>query len=409
MLAMKVALAASFVSVVVGFCPAPKSLLRTPERGALPLPSRDNGMPAAAARTSIRMASSSPSDGGSDEQSTGPFTRKSLLEGVTKAAGVLGAGTFVQKGFVAGVPYNGSPDLSGKAAVITGGNTGLGKETAVRLAQLGADVTIACRNPHRAFAALEDIKAQAPGAKVGAMPLDLASLDSVGSFAKRYTSSSDRLDILVNNAGVMAIPERQATKDGFEMQFGTNHLGHFRLTSLLMPALLKSPDARVVNVASAAHLFASSVEWDDLNAQAPGAYAPWKAYGLSKLSNIYFTKALQRRVDSKGAGSITATSLHPGACRTELGRYLFDPSQPANPLVYPALAALTLVTRSPKEGAQTQIACAADPALGTGSSAGGTYYVGPKISELPSELARDPEAAERMWAASEKLVGKFSV
>lgn len=114
MLAMKVALAASFVSVVVGLCPAPKSLLRMPERGALLLPSRDNGIPAAAARTSIRMASSSPADGGGDEQSTGPFTRKSLLEGVTKAAGVLGAGTFVQKGFVAGVPYHGSPDLSGK-------------------------------------------------------------------------------------------------------------------------------------------------------------------------------------------------------------------------------------------------------------------------------------------------------
>lgn len=108
-------------------------------------------------------------------------------------------------------------------------------------------------------------------------------------------------------------------------------------------------------------------------------------------------------------GSVTCTALHPGACRTELGRYLFDPSVPANPLVYPVLAAGVLVTRSPKEGAQTQIACAADPALVKGRGAGGQYYVGPKISELPSALARDPEAAERMWAASERLVGKFAV
>ncbi|CAN0410166.1 unnamed protein product, partial [Hapterophycus canaliculatus] len=136
--------------------------------------------------------------------------------------------------------------------------------------------------------------------------------------------------------------------------FASGPSGHFRLTSLLMPSLLKSPDARVVSVSSSAHLFASTVEWDDLNAQAPGAYAPWKAYGLSKLSNIFFAKALQKRVDSKG-GSVTCTALHPGACRTELGRYLFDPSQPANPLVYPVLAAATLVTRSPKEGAQTQV------------------------------------------------------
>lgn len=107
--------------------------------------------------------------------------------------------------------------------------------------------------------------------------------------------------------------------------------------------------------------------------------------------------------------SVTCTTLHPGACRTELGRYLFDPSQPANPLVYPLLAAATLVTRSPKEGAQTQIACAADVALGAGKGAGGMYYVGPKISEKPSDIARDPEAAERMWAASERMVGQFVV
>lgn len=343
-----------------------------------------------------------------EDSSSGPFTRKSLLEGVTKAAGVLGAGTFVQKGFFAGVPYHGTPDLTGKTAVITGGNTGLGKETAVKLAELGADVTIACRNPEKAFAALEEIKAKAPGAKVTAMPLDLASLASVDSFAKRYSSSAGALDILVNNAGVMAIPERQATKDGFEMQFGTNHLGHFRLTSRLMPSLLKSPDARVVSVSSSAHQFASTVEWDDLNAEREGAYQPWKAYGLSKLSNIFFAKELQKRLDSKGA-SVTCTALHPGACRTELGRYLFDPSQPINPLAYPLLAAATLVTRTPQEGAQTQIACAADPALGAGRGAGGQYYVGPKISELPTALARNSEAAGRMWAASEGLVGKFDV
>eukprot|EP00904_Undaria_pinnatifida_P001762 jgi/Undpi1/11587/HiC_scaffold_30.g13882.m1 len=348
------------------------------------------------------MSSSADEDG----EGGGLFTRKALLEGVTKGAGVLGAGTFVQKGLFAGVPYHGNPDLTGKKAIITGGNTGLGKETAVKLAQLGADVTIACRNPEKAFAAAEEIKAKAPGAKVAAMPLDLASLTSVDSFAKRYSDSADALDILVNNAGVMAIPERQATKDGFEMQFGTNHLGHFRLTSRLMPSLLKSADARVVSVSSSAHQFASTVEWDDLNAEREGAYQPWKAYGLSKLSNIFFAKELQKRLDSKGA-SVTCTALHPGACRTELGRYLFDPSQPANPLVYPLLAAAILVTRTPTEGAQTQIACAADPALGLGRGAGGQYYVGPKISELPSALARDSEAAGRMWAASEGLVGKF--
>ncbi|CAN0206463.1 unnamed protein product [Ascophyllum nodosum] len=400
---MKILLAANLASLALSFTPVPiPPFLVQPASSKLAYKTRyrpGSGIRANNYGTLVMSAA--------EDEGEGAFTRKKLLEGVTKASGVLAAGTFVQRGFFAGVTYHGKPDLSGRSAVITGGNTGLGKETAIRLAQLGADVTIACRSPDRAAAALEDIKAQAPGAKVvKAMPLDLASLDSIDSFAQSYASS--KLDILVNNAGVMAIPERQTTRDGFEKQFGINHLGHFRLTSLLMPSLTKSPDARVVSVSSSAHLFATTVDWDDLNAQAPDAYGPWKAYGLSKLSNILFTRALQKRVDDRGA-SVTCTTLHPGACRTELGRYLFDPNQPANPLVYPVLAAATLLTKSAKKGAQTQIACAADPSLVKSRGAGGLFYIEPKVTKMPSELARDPEAAERMWAASEKMVGKFAV
>ncbi|CAM9394948.1 unnamed protein product [Discosporangium mesarthrocarpum] len=162
---------------------------------------------------------------GVDTEGNGPFTRKSLLEGAGKAAGVVGVGGFLRRGFVVGTPYSGTPDLTGKTAVITGGNTGLGKETAIRLAQLGADVTIACRNPEKASAAVEDIKVKAPEAKVSSAPLDLASLDSVSSFARGYSQKVEKLDILVNNAGVMAVPERQSTKEGNELQFGINHLG----------------------------------------------------------------------------------------------------------------------------------------------------------------------------------------
>ncbi|CAM9649873.1 unnamed protein product, partial [Choristocarpus tenellus] len=189
--------------------------------------------------------------------------------------------------------------------------------------------------------------------------------------------------------------------------------GHFRLTNLLLPKVLQSKDGRVINVSSSAHMIPQSINWDDLNASKPGSYGPWSAYGLSKLSNILFTKELQKRLDKRGGGSSTVTcmALHPGACRTELGRYIFDPSQAVNPLLLPLLGAATLVTRSPKEGAQTQICCAADPLLGCkggSKSGGGQYFTAPKFMETPSTLARDPENALRMWKETEALVGGFS-
>lgn len=202
------------------------------------------------------------------------------------------------------------PSLVGRTAVVTGGNSGLGLVTAVELARHGANVTIAVRDLAKGASAQAQILAQAPGANVTVAHLDLADLDSITAFAETVAM----LDILVNNAGVMAMPQRR-TKDGFEMQFGTNHLGHFALTGLVLPALTARPGSRIVTVASNAHKFGRMNFNDLMNEQ---KYRPWSVYGQSKLANLLFTLELTRRLAVADVPT-TAYAAHPGYAASNLG------------------------------------------------------------------------------------------
>ncbi|HVN27463.1 MAG TPA: oxidoreductase, partial [Candidatus Binataceae bacterium] len=205
------------------------------------------------------------------------------------------------------------PDLSGLTIVVTGGNSGIGYEAALQFARKNAQVILACRSVDKASAAAKQIIASYPGAKAEVMALDLSSLSSIRSFAGLFHSSHRTLDVLVNNAGVMALPYRR-TEDGFEMQFGTNHLGHFALTGLLLDALLTREGARVVNVASGAHRM-GRIRFDDL--QWEHRYYKWLAYGQSKLANLLFNLELQRRADAAGV-KLLAVACHPGYAATNL-------------------------------------------------------------------------------------------
>jgi NAD(P)-dependent dehydrogenase (short-subunit alcohol dehydrogenase family) len=200
------------------------------------------------------------------------------------------------------------PDLTGRRALVTGANSGIGFPTALELARAGAAVTLACRKPDQGAAAVDRIRAQLPQASVDFLPLDLASLTSVEQLAQRWEGP---LHLLINNAGVMAPPTYQQTADGFELQFGTNHLGHFALTGRLLPHLLEAGDARVVTVASIAH---RGGERDVLFGNQGGTYNAQHAYSNSKLANLLFGQELQRRAQ----GKLTSTMAHPGVSSTNL-------------------------------------------------------------------------------------------
>lgn len=205
------------------------------------------------------------------------------------------------------------PDLTGRTAVVTGANSGIGFATARELARAGASVVLACRSEQRAAEAIAAMQRQAPGIEVSFLPLDLADLASVRAFADEYSRTRGTLDLLVNNAGVMALPRRE-TADGFEMQLGTNHLGHFALTGLLLPALLATPAPRVTTVSSTAHKI-GRMHFDDL--QGERRYSRWVAYGQAKLANLLFAYELQRRADAAGV-PLTSTAAHPGYAATNL-------------------------------------------------------------------------------------------
>nr|MBF6620797.1 SDR family NAD(P)-dependent oxidoreductase [Patulibacter sp.] len=204
-------------------------------------------------------------------------------------------------------------DLRGRRAVVTGANSGLGLQTATELARAGADVTLACRSAERAERAVATIRDAVPGALLHVEALDLSDLASVRACAERITANGQPLDILINNAGVMATPQRR-TADGFELQLGTNHLGHFAFTGLLLDALRAAPAPRVVTVSSAMHRV-GSIDFDDL--QWERSYGPWKAYGRSKLANLLFARELQVRVDAAGI-PLRSYAAHPGYSATAL-------------------------------------------------------------------------------------------
>jgi len=293
------------------------------------------------------------------------------------------------------------PDLAGRTAVVTGANGGLGLETARALAGAGAHVVMAARDQKRAKEAQADILEGQPGASLEVVPLDLASLLSVRDAADQILAKHDRVDILVNNAGVMACPERK-TQDGFEMQFGVNHLGHFALTSLLMPALLRAEAARVVSVTSTAHHMGRAV--DPANPHLHGSYGPWKAYGQSKLANFHFAIGLQRRFEAahRRAASLAA---HPGLSDTDLqARSVESSGGGASQKFFHVLAGRTGMT--PAQGALPQIRAATDPA-----AKGGQFYAprfvnnGPPVRRPILRRIGLAGAIDKLWQVSERETG----
>lgn len=289
------------------------------------------------------------------------------------------------------------PDQSGRVAVVTGANTGLGLENARALAAKGATVVLAVRNLDKGKSAVAKIKSTVPRADVRVQPLDLASLTSVREAAEGLRDDYDSIDILINNAGLMYTP-RSTTEDGFELQIGVNHLGHFALTGLLLDRLLAADSARIVSVASIAHKIMSEIDFDNL--QSERSYNRVAAYGRSKLANLLFTYELQRRLAAADSNAV-ALAAHPGVASTELARN--------SPFYIKAFELLYRpVLQSPKMGALATLRAATDEA-----AVGGQYY-GPsglgEVSGLPkivssTKRSHDVTLQRKMWAVSEELTG----
>jgi NAD(P)-dependent dehydrogenase (short-subunit alcohol dehydrogenase family) len=292
------------------------------------------------------------------------------------------------------------PDLTGRTAVVTGANSGLGYWTAVELARHGAAVTLAARDPGRGADALERLRSEVMGADAELALLDLADLSSVRAFAAAYRP--DGLDLLVNNAGVMAVPLRH-TADGFESHFATNHLGHFALTGLLLPRLLARPGARVVTVTSPYH-WIGRIDFADLDAR--GRYRKWPAYAQSKLANLLFTFELQRRADAAGV-DLRATSAHPGYAATNL--QATGPRLAGNRIAEAGSVVVTRLIGQPAQaGAAPTLRAATDPAVRGGEVFGpdGAFERRGAPKRVPvSRRARDRAVAERLWTVSEEKTG----
>ena len=288
------------------------------------------------------------------------------------------------------------PDQTGRVAVVTGANTGLGLETAKALAARGASVVLAVRNLEKGKQAAATITTTSSGADVAVQRLDLSSLDSVREAAAELRAGHDRIDLLINNAGVMYTP-RRTTADGFELQFGTNHLGHFALTGLLLDRLLGADGSRVVTVSSVGHRIRSRIDFDDLAFQR--RYSRVAAYGRSKLANLLFTYELQRRLAQADASTI-AVAAHPGGSNTELVRN--------SPLVLRALNAAfgSLIAQSAAMGALPTLRAATDPTV-----IGGQYYGPDGFRELrghptvvpSSRRSHETDTQQRLWTVSEEL------
>ncbi|KAG7473267.1 hypothetical protein MATL_G00093920 [Megalops atlanticus] len=302
-----------------------------------------------------------------------------------------GVGLVALRRWLAGGVCRSKVRLDGKTVLITGANTGIGKETAVDLATRGARVILACRDMTRANTAADEIRQRSGNGNVVIKMLDLASLQSVRNLAKDILENEERLDILINNAGVMMCPKWR-TEDGFEMQFGVNHLGHFLLTNCLLDLLKKSAPSRIVNVSSLAHE-KGEIYFDDINLDKD--YCPQKSYRQSKLANVLFSQELAARLEGTG---VTVYSLHPGVIRTELGRH-FWPTIPLWKRII--FQPLLLLIKSPWEGAQTTIYCAVEESL---EKTSGLYY----SDCAPKEAApqgHDAATAKKLWDVSASMVG----
>ncbi|PWI44492.1 oxidoreductase [Streptomyces sp. ICBB 8177] len=292
------------------------------------------------------------------------------------------------------------PDQTGRVAVVTGANSGIGFHTACELARHGARVLLACRSERRGQEAATRMRAEAPGARVAFRLLDLADLASVRALAEDF-ADEERLDLLINNAGVMALPYTR-TADGFEAQFGVNHLGHFALTGLLLPKLLATPDARVVTVSSGMHALAN-IDPGDLNSER--RYRRWIAYGRSKTANLLFVHELARRLAAAGSPLVVAAS-HPGYADTNL--QTAGPAMEGRRLAARlAKAANRVVAQPPSGGALPTLYAATAPGVAPDDFYG-PHWPGLRGSPAKSWRASwtlSDTAAERLWTASEQLTG----
>ncbi len=292
------------------------------------------------------------------------------------------------------------PSQQGRLAIVTGANSGIGYQTSRYLARAGAAVLLACRNAEKGEAARAKIAADYPAANVQVRVLDVADLDSVRRFATEFLNDDKPLDLLINNAGVMALPERRTTPQGFEMQFGTNHLGHFALTGMLLPALLRQAGSRVVTVASIAHK-GGKLNFDDLNAER--SYDPRGAYQQSKLANVVFGLEFDRRLRARAAGTQSIVA-HPGVAVTNI-----ISNGMGNGLQGRIVNALMpLVAQSDDRGSWPLLYAATSP-----EARGGGYYGPDGIAEIkgtpvevkPKPHAMDAAAGKRLWDISEELTG----
>src|SRR5215471_2996548 len=285
------------------------------------------------------------------------------------------------------------PGQQGRLAVVTGSNTGLGFETAQVLAARGASVVLAVRDTEKGKRAAARIAVTAPGANVTVQPLDLASLESIRAAAAELRARHPAIDLLINNAGVMFTPQ-QTTRDGFELQFGTNHLGHFALTGLLLEQMLPVPGSRVVTVSSQAHRLRARINFGDL--QSERSYSKVAAYSQSKLANLMFTYELQRRLS--GAGTTIAVAAHPGLASTELTRHSSAASA----------ALVRLISQKPAMGALPTLRAATDPGVLGGQYYGPGRLLGTRGYPKPAESSgqsRDTAIQRRLWTVSEELTG----
>jgi NAD(P)-dependent dehydrogenase (short-subunit alcohol dehydrogenase family) len=290
------------------------------------------------------------------------------------------------------------PSQLGKTAVVTGSTGGLGYETVLALAKAGADIILTGRDDRKGQSALDKISREVIGARIRYEHLDLASLASIADFAQRMQVRQS-LDLLINNAGVMALPRRQTTADGFEMQFGTNYLGHFALTARLMPLLRRSSGPRVVSVSSLAHR-TGTIDFGDL--QGTRLYSPWKAYGQSKLACLMFALELQRRSDAAG-WNLTSDAAHPGFSRTNLFA-----SGPGGLLAVATDFAAPFFGHSAADGARPILFAATSPQAKPGAYYGPGGFGELRGAPAPALImprARDAATAARLWDVSEKLTG----
>ncbi|WP_336001619.1 oxidoreductase [Halorientalis halophila] len=296
------------------------------------------------------------------------------------------------------------PDLTGKTVIVTGANSGLGFEATEAFAASGAEVVMACRSRDRGESAAEEIRSEQPAADLSVSKLDLADLEDVAAFAERFRESHDDLHVLCNNAGVMAIP-RSETADGFETQFGVNHLGHFALTGHLLSVLRDTDgESRVITQSSGLH---ERGEMDFSDLQGEDDYDEWGAYAQSKLANLLFAFELDRRLDAAGIDSVTSVGCHPGYAATNL-QYR-GPEESGSRLRLLAMKVANAVfAQDAADGALPMLYAATAPEISGGEYIGPSGFMnmrGPPAEDTPSRRSRDPERAARLWEVSEELTG----